>query len=56
MEKPYSSNYCEKKCPICGKPFIAAPFHIYKANARLVCSWSCMLKFERETEQKNDRV
>lgn len=38
----------ERKCPICGKNFIAAPFHIYRANSRLVCSWGCVRTYEKK--------
>ena len=36
-------------CPVCGKNYIPAPFHLYKiyGHAR-VCSWTCQLKGERE--------
>ena len=37
----------EQKCPICGKMFIVAPFHIYKVNNRTVCSWKCVRTYEK---------
>lgn len=43
-------------CPVCGKEFIPAPYHIYKArvnkNKVLCCSYSCMCKDEAEYERK----
>ena len=38
----------DRICPICGKKFVPAPFHIYRAKARLVCSWACVRKFEKD--------
>lgn len=46
----------ETKCPICGKVFIPAPQHIYKGEkGRLVCSWGCVCKYEREREKKTNK-
>lgn len=42
----------ERKCPICGKTFIVAPFHIYRAKDRLVCSWGCVCKYEKGRDRK----
>lgn len=42
----------ERKCPICGKIFLAAPFHIYKAKNKLVCSWGCVRKYEKKNGVK----
>jgi hypothetical protein len=44
----------ENKCPICGKKFIAAPYHGWiiketeKRRGTKVCSYSCMRKWEKE--------
>lgn len=48
-------NVVEKKCPICGKTFVPAPFHVYKANGRLVCTWSCVCQYEREKKATRKR-
>ena len=44
------------KCPICGKSFVPAPYHVYKmfikGSYRYLCSWSCYRKAEREKENK----
>lgn len=48
----------EKICPVCGKIFIPAGLHSYKTASiphRLVCSWTCMLKNEREYEAECER-
>ena len=40
------------KCPVCGKKFTPAPQHCLKigegTHAPLVCSYSCMRKWEKE--------
>lgn len=52
-KEPYKSR--PRKCPVCGRMYIPAPYHIYKVliktNYRLVCSWSCVMKHERELER-----
>ena len=36
-------------CPICGKKYYPAAYHIYHdTKKRLVCSWGCMRKSEKE--------
>ena len=40
-------------CPVCGKTYIRAPYHLYKdVQRRYVCSWGCMLESERIEEAK----
>lgn len=39
-------TYAERSlvCPVCGKRFVPAPYHVFKehrTSARLVCSWTC---------------
>lgn len=41
-----------RKCPICGKFFIPASYHIYKAKGRMVCSYLCQLAGEEKEEKK----
>lgn len=40
------------KCPVCGKEFIPAPFHVYKVYTKgqykLACSWNCVRKWEKK--------
>lgn len=37
-------NIYDAKCPVCGKNFVPAPFHVYKnKKGKLVCSYHCQL-------------
>lgn len=46
--------FLEVKCPVCGKKFKPAPEHALKIGGeesrRIVCSYSCMRKYEKEHE------
>lgn len=47
-------------CPVCGKTFIPAPYHVYRVKNRsgnrvLACSWGCVIRREREEEEKHKR-
>lgn len=33
----------EKYCAKCGKRFIPAPEHIFKAGSKYYCKWTCYL-------------
>lgn len=48
-------NLCENVCPVCGKIFCPAPYHVYRVvvNKRyhLVCSYSCMMKADRKKRE-----
>jgi DNA repair exonuclease SbcCD ATPase subunit len=53
-------NWQMKKCPVCGKEFLPAGQHSYKiGNAetteKLVCTYTCQRKWEREQEEKQNR-
>lgn len=52
-ESKIESTLISRICPICGKEFYPAPMHVYKAGEKLVCSYSCMLKYQ--SEKKTDR-
>lgn len=46
-----------KKCPICGKKFHPVPEHQWRiggenAKPTLVCTYSCMRKYEKEHDLK----
>jgi C4-type Zn-finger protein len=44
-------------CPVCGKVFIPAPEHIYKIGKfkdKLVCSYGCRCKWEKENAPKKE--
>ena len=43
------------KCPICGKKFVPAAQHIYKANSRVVCSWGCQRAVEKKREEEKEK-
>ena len=37
----------ERTCPICGKVFIPAPFHVYKdGHGKYYCTWGCFNKYK----------
>ena len=45
------------ECPVCGKPYVPAPFHSYKAiinyRQQKVCSYTCMMKAVRQRESEH---
>ena len=41
-----------KTCPICEKNFIPSVYHIYKVKGKMVCSWGCVMRAEKEEERK----
>ena len=44
-------------CPVCGKNFIPAPFHIYKIKGKiLVCTYKCMLEYEKTRKLKSKQI
>lgn len=46
------SNIVEHVCPVCGKPFIPAPYHAYKIAANvLVCSYTCSLTGDKRRKR-----
>lgn len=45
------------KCPVCGKRFVAAPYHAYKTSPKsnkLLCTYSCMLEYDRRRTRKEN--
>lgn len=51
----------ERKCPQCGKIFIAAPFHVFKTEdengATMFCTYTCKLRYtEQRDEQRAKRT
>lgn len=53
-------HWVMRKCPICGKEFLPAGQHSYKIGTivkqqKLVCTYTCMRKWEREQEEKNKK-
>lgn len=49
----------ELVCPVCGKTFIPAALHVYKARIhgieKKVCTWGCQMKHERENYRPDGR-
>lgn len=45
-------NAVERKCPVCGKTFIPAPYHIYRYESKIYCGWNCHVSARKEREQK----
>lgn len=54
------------KCPVCGRSFIKAPYHVYKTvingKVKYLCGWNCLRKLEigdkkdlKEVKQDADR-
>ena len=64
IDKYFQEHCLPQECPICGKKFIPAPEHYWKigkgkydvSETRIinVCSYSCMRKWEKEQEAKNE--
>lgn len=55
--------FYEKLCPVCGKNFVYYPaVHRYQIRVgghghhQAVCSYSCVLSYERERDKKRVRV
>ena len=43
----------EVECPVCGKHFIPAPYHVYKIyRGRRFCSYTCFLKAKEIEKEK----
>lgn len=40
----------ERKCCVCGRKFLPAPFHVYHKGARWCCTYSCYLKLQAQIE------
>lgn len=53
-----STEFIERKCSVCGKMFFPAPLHVYKRhgrnkhNIKWLCSYSCMLEWDRKHPRK----
>ncbi|MBR6558460.1 MAG: hypothetical protein IKT70_05550 [Clostridia bacterium] len=50
MEQRCWLNLIEKKCPVCGKTFVPAVFHVYYRGEDVMCSWSCLNEYGRRKE------
>lgn len=50
MKKEARNWMVKHKCPVCGKTFFPAPYHVYKDHRnpdRIVCTWHCVRESER---------
>ena len=43
----------ERECAFCGKIFIPAPYHSYKYCDKLLCSYTCRLRYEEQRAEEN---
>ena len=41
----------EKVCFVCGKNFIAAPYHIYRERGKWFCTYHCKQIYIRQREE-----
>jgi hypothetical protein len=53
-------HWAMQKCPVCGKEFLPAGLHSYKigtaaSQQKLVCTYTCQCKWEREQEEKKKK-
>ena len=57
MERKKGNDFLsEHICPICGKIFFPTSLHVYRSqDDKPVCSWSCVLRSERESERKKKK-
>ena len=63
IDEYYQIHSLPKECPVCGKKFIPAPEHYWKIGSHggmdtrdtTVCSYSCMRKWEKEQEAKEEQ-
>ena len=39
-------------CPVCGKNFIPAPYHIYNDFGKFYCSWTCYNRRDARYEKR----
>ena len=51
MEQRCWLNLIEKKCPVCGKIFVPAPFHVYFRGDDVMCSWGCLNEYLRRKDK-----
>ena len=50
-----SKNLVERKCPVCGKIFVPAPFHVYKDGVMWFCKWTCLCEYRRNMEAYKEK-
>jgi len=45
----------ERKCPVCGKIFVPAPFHVFVEDHKTFCKWSCLCEYRRKKATKAEK-
>lgn len=45
-----SKSIIEKECPVCGRTFVPAPFHVYVEDNKYFCKWTCLTRYRRDRE------
>jgi len=59
MNRDFTAQWKEKKCPICGKRFLYHVGWVYKIGSadhlKIFCSWGCLRKFENRHPAAIDR-
>ena len=45
-------TFREWTCPICGKIFIPATFHVYREGDEVFCGWNCLREYRRRKEER----
>ncbi len=50
MKSLGSKCFIEKECPVCGRTFVPAPFHVYVEDNKFFCKWTCLTKYRRDRE------
>ena len=44
----------DRRCAICKRKFLPAPYHVYRVNDRYCCCYTCYLKLQRQLEEKKN--
>lgn len=52
MKKDPYKDLIERRCPVCRRLFVPAPYHVYKHSEKMFCSYSCYNSFLNKKEQK----
>lgn len=45
----------EARCPVCGRIFVPAPYHVYKSKDAYFCRYNCYNKFLTEKESRTNK-
>lgn len=50
--KRQDATFLERVCPVCGRTFVAAPYHKYKKGTTWLCSWTCYNKHQPQPKKE----